>query len=63
MLNELRKLRADWNLQRLHIESHHIIFAAALVTIIDDVLPNVVFRDRLLDVGGSFSVEGEVEKQ
>jgi hypothetical protein len=60
VLNELGKLRANWNLQRLHIKCHDIVFAATLVTVINDVLTNVVFRDRLFDICCSFTIEGEI---
>lgn len=63
MLHKLGKLRADGYFQSLHIERHHIVLAATLVTIINDVLPNVVFRDRLFDVCCCpFTIEGEIQK-
>lgn len=62
MLNEFGKLGAYRYLQCLHIKRHNVVLPATLITIINDVLPNVVFRDGLFDVCCTLTIEGEVKE-
>lgn len=39
-----------WNLQGSDIVSGHVVFAATLVVVIDDILPNVVIGTGVFDV-------------
>lgn len=63
MLNEFGKLWAYRNFQCLHVKCHYIVLPTTLITIINDILPNVVFGDRLFDIRRwSLTIEGEIQK-
>lgn len=51
VLHQLRQ-RPDRNLERLHVERRHVVLAATLVAVVDDVLPDVVFGGRFLVEAG-----------
>ena len=40
----------DGDLQRRDVEGRHVVLAAALVLVVDDVFPHVVVRVRVLDL-------------
>ena len=41
----------DGDLQRRDVEGRHVVLAAALVLVVDDVLPDVVLGAGVLDLG------------
>ena len=47
---------SNWYLERSDIKSCHIILAATLVLVIDDVLPHVILGSRILDLSLPSSV-------
>lgn len=51
VLHQLRQ-RPDRNLERLHVERRHVVLAATLVAVVDDVLPDVVLGGRFLVEAG-----------
>ena len=42
--------RGDGDLERRDVEGRHVVLAAALVLVVDDVFPHVVVRVRVLDL-------------
>lgn len=49
-LCQLGHRASDGNLQRRDVESCHIVFAAAFIVVVDDILPHVVVGAWILDV-------------
>lgn len=49
-LGQLRHRPTDRDLQRRYVERRHVVLAAALIVVVDDVLAHVVVRSRILDV-------------
>lgn len=42
---------SDGDLQRGDVEGRHVVLAAALVLVVDDVLPHIVLGAGILDLG------------
>lgn len=49
-LRQLRHRAADRYLQWRNVEGGHVVLAAALVIVVDDVLAHIVVRSRIFDV-------------
>ena len=46
----------DRDLKRRDVKGRHVVLAATLVLVVDDVLANVVVRIRILDLGFAPSI-------